>query len=169
MLCEPGHIVGVGLEFSDEVEDCEVEHMLQLIAEDYPFEHKIWHGGVTASEAGRKEAESSCGDSGENESAHRTRERSAEEDTKAGRRAYTEYDPTLHPPHLAATQAADKGESSHERDGFIRRLADEFEARSQLVVNGFLQEVKTFVSTEMGTLKMELSELMAVREHDLNT
>lgn len=30
MLCEPGHIVGVGLEFSDEVEDCEVEHMLQL-------------------------------------------------------------------------------------------------------------------------------------------
>lgn len=109
--------------------------------------------------------ESSCTDSGENESAHGTREWSAEAD----RRAYTEYDPTLHPPHLAATQAADKGESSHERDGFIRRLADEFEACSQLVVNGFLQEVKTFVSTAMGTLKMEISELMAVREHGLNT
>lgn len=145
MLCEPGHRVGVGLTFKDETEDAGVTHMLQLIAEGYPFEHNSWHGGVTASEVLQKNNEDSDIDSGVNQAGYRSEDRSPERVegfTRNGRRCDR---------HVGTPPPAeDIMGGSDQRQAFMRELADAFEERARGISDAYIDTVRMCV--EKGVL-----------------
>ncbi|CAA7061277.1 unnamed protein product [Microthlaspi erraticum] len=150
--------------FADEKDDPTVSHLMNLIMEDFPFEHNSWHGGVKASEvAGDEDEELEAEEtspinvvatmcSGKNVVVNST---VIEEVDNGGR-------------GLVRTNQVDVGlQTTYEISTLLKQLVDTFEERTANIVKSVSASLEVHIKTVMEKLKSEFEENFEIRKRDI--
>ncbi|CAA7052367.1 unnamed protein product [Microthlaspi erraticum] len=139
--------------FEDEQYDEEVEHLLSLINEDFPFEVNSWSGGVKASEAEAKETSiSDCGEGDEGED-----DDMPLDSARKQRRNNTPVADPISP------------DGCGNIENIISRVAEAVEHRSNTVFSNYVNTLKRYIDKVVENLKTDMERMLHAGVHPHET
>ncbi|CAA7038852.1 unnamed protein product [Microthlaspi erraticum] len=146
------------LRFEDEDEDAEVDHLVALIKDDFPFEHNSWRGGVKADDVNvSTSTDSGAADGGDKSDCGSPlgtegRERSEMRQGNGSERCRT---------NPATTEKAASGVGAGvDVEEIITRAAEVFQSRAVDMWETYVKQLKDHIATAVDTIRTELKDLV---------